>query len=156
MSQAYPTSPIPAVGAVVFKNRAVLLVRRSQPPNRGLWAIPGGCIRLGETFQAAAEREIWEETGIRIRARHPVYIFDTIDRDDQDRIRYHYVITDVLADYVEGWPTAGDDALEARWVTPEEFDTLPVSETTVDLLRGGGSQPGFPSGWRIEKTTTTP
>jgi 8-oxo-dGTP diphosphatase len=60
----YPDAPRPAVGAVVFKGDAVLLVQRANPPSRGMWAIPGGRVRLGETLQAAAEREILEETGV--------------------------------------------------------------------------------------------
>nr|VFK15217.1 MAG: ADP-ribose pyrophosphatase YjhB, NUDIX family [Candidatus Kentron sp. LFY] len=149
MSHTYPTQPIAAVGAVVFKDRSVLLIRRGQPPNQGLWAIPGGCVRLGETLKEAAEREIREETGIRIRARRPIYIFDTVDRDKEGKIRYHYVIVDLLADYLDGRPMAGDDALEARWVTSEELDSLPVSKATMELLRGGGTtKDAFPSGWR--------
>jgi len=148
MSHSYPTQPVPAVGAVVFKEQSVLLVRRGQPPNLDLWAIPGGCVRLGETLQEAAEREIWEETGIRIRAHRPIYFFDTIDRNEEGRVRYHYVIVDLLADYVEGWPTAGDDALEARWVTAAELDSLPVSAVTLDLLRGGQGKDAFPPDWR--------
>nr|VFK37096.1 MAG: ADP-ribose pyrophosphatase YjhB, NUDIX family [Candidatus Kentron sp. SD]VFK41173.1 MAG: ADP-ribose pyrophosphatase YjhB, NUDIX family [Candidatus Kentron sp. SD] len=148
MSHSYPMQPIPAVGAVVFKDQSVLLVRRGQPPNQGLWAIPGGCVQLGETLQGAAEREIWEETGIRIRAHRPIYFFDTIDRDGEGRVRYHYVIVDLLADYLDGWPVANDDALEARWVTPSELDSLSVSEATLNLLRGGQGKDAFPSGWR--------
>nr|VFJ47803.1 MAG: ADP-ribose pyrophosphatase YjhB, NUDIX family [Candidatus Kentron sp. DK]VFJ64251.1 MAG: ADP-ribose pyrophosphatase YjhB, NUDIX family [Candidatus Kentron sp. DK] len=152
MSKIYPAQPIAAVGAVVFKGDSVLLVRRGQPPNQGRWAIPGGCLHLGEDFRTAAEREIREETGIRIRARHPIYIFDVIERDEQGRVRYHYVITDLLADYVSGQPTAGDDAVEARWVTPDEFDTLPVSEETVKLLRGRPREDDFPPGWRRQES----
>lgn len=135
MSKTYPTQPIVAVGAVVFKGPKILLVRRGQPPNQGLWAVPGGCTWLGETFQETAEREIREETGIRIRARHPIYLFDSIEKDEAGRIRYHYVTVDLLADYVSGEPVAGDDAIEARWVAPEELGSLPVSRETTKLLR---------------------
>lgn len=103
---------------------------------------------MGETLQEAAEREIWEETGIRIRAHRPIYAFDTIDEDEKNGIRYHYVIVDLLADYVDGWPMAGDDALEARWVTPSELDALPVSEATLNLLRDGETKDAFPFDWR--------
>ncbi|MGD9150765.1 MAG: NUDIX hydrolase, partial [Desulfobacterales bacterium] len=87
----YPDSPRVAVGAVVFKEDRVLLVRRGQPPAENLWAIPGGSVEIGETLQQAAEREIWEETGIRIRATKPIYTFDVIERDERQGIRFHYV-----------------------------------------------------------------
>ena len=62
MDNSYPEMPKVAVGAVVFKNERILMVRRGQPPSEDLWAIPGGSVELGETLQEAAEREILEET----------------------------------------------------------------------------------------------
>jgi 8-oxo-dGTP diphosphatase len=135
---AYPHSPQVAVGAVVFRDDKVLLVKRDQPPGKGLWAIPGGSVRLGETLQEAAEREIREETGITIRAKAPSSTFDVIERDDQGRIRFHYVIVDLDADYLSGEPTAGDDASEARWVTLDHLDKMPVSKHTRQLLQAPG------------------
>jgi 8-oxo-dGTP diphosphatase len=132
----YPDKPRVAVGAVVFNNKRVLLVRRGQPPSEDLWAIPGGSVEIGETLQEAAEREILEETGVTIRAGDPVYTFDAIERDGTGKIRFHYVIIDLSADYVKGDPTAGDDALEARWVTAQEIDELQVSPPTLKLLKG--------------------
>jgi len=133
----YPDAPRPAVGAVVFKNGRVLLVRRGRPPGQGTWAIPGGSVQLGETLRAAAEREIFEETGVVIQAREPVAAFDTIQRDDGGRIEYHYVVVDLSADYVSGTPKAGDDADEARWVAAEELGWLPIHPATRRLLAGG-------------------
>ena len=133
--ERYPDGPRVAVGAVVFKDGAVLLVRRGKAPNHGLWAIPGGSVRLGETLQQAAERELLEETNVRVRAGSPVYIFDVVDRDVSGRVRYHYVIADLLAEYIDGRPAPNDDALEARWITPGELHTLPVSDTTTELLQ---------------------
>ena len=123
-----------AVGAVVFKDNQVLLVRRGKAPSKGLWAIPGGSVDLGETLQAAAEREIFEETGIIIKARQPVCTFDVIGRDDAGRVRFHYVIVDLAADYVGGELRSGDDALEARWISPEDLKDLAVNERTRNLL----------------------
>ncbi len=131
----YPDSPQSAVGAIVIRDDKVLLVKRSKPPGKGLWAIPGGRVELGETLKEAAEREVKEEAGIIIRAKSPVYTFDVIQRDDQGRIRFHYVIVDLLADYVSGKPNPSSDACEACWVTPQELEELPVSQTTRELLK---------------------
>lgn len=131
----YPNHPRVAVGAVVFKGDRVLLVRRGQPPAEDLWAIPGGSVELGETLQAAAEREIFEETGIQIRAAQPIYIFDVIERDETRHIRFHYVIVDLAADYVSGELSAGDDAVEVRWISAEEINSLSVSSSTLELLK---------------------
>ena len=132
---SYPKAPKVAVGAIVFKDTRVLLVRRGQSPAKGLWAVPGGSVKLGETLQAAAEREIFEETGLRIRALKPVYTFESIVKDDDGKIQFHYVIVDLIADYIDGEPHPGDDALEARWFSPQEMHKTDVSKTTRDLLR---------------------
>ena len=131
----YPEHPLPAVGAVVFKDDAVLLVKRGKAPAYGMWAIPGGSVRLGETLQAAAEREVLEETGVVIRAREPVLVFDTIRRDERGAVRFHYVIVDLAADYIRGDPQAGDDAADARWVRADELTELSVNPATLRLLR---------------------
>lgn len=131
----YPGHPRVAVGAVVFKDERVLLVRRGQPPSEDLWAIPGGSVEIGETLQEAAEREIFEETGIKIRAGEPVFTFDVIERDRTGKIRFHYVIVDLVADYTSGDPNAGDDAAEARWVTAQQINVLRVSAPTLKLLK---------------------
>jgi ADP-ribose pyrophosphatase len=130
----YPDAPRPAVGAVVFKGDAVLLVQRKNEPSRGMWSIPGGCVRLGEALQTAAEREVLEETGVVIRAHTPVLAFDVIQKDDCGAVKYHYVIVDLAADYVSGDPRAGDDAADARWITADQLDGLTVNPSTRRLL----------------------
>jgi ADP-ribose pyrophosphatase len=131
----YPEHPRSAVGAVVFKDDKVLLVRRGRPPAIGQWAIPGGNVKLGETLQQAAEREILEETGIVVRAGDPIYTFDAIVRDAGGTVQFHYVIVDLAADYIEGTPRPGDDADEVRWLDAQALDALPVSQPTLKLLK---------------------
>ena len=131
----YPDHPRVAVGAIVIKDNRILLVKRSKPPGEGLWAIPGGRVELGETLQKAAEREIMEETGVTIQAENPVYTFEVIEPDNTGKPRFHYVIVDLTAEYVKGELSPSDDASEARWITPQELEDLPVSEATTEVLK---------------------
>jgi ADP-ribose pyrophosphatase len=134
----YPDRPVVGIGAVVIRDGKVLLIRRGIAPGRGLWAVPGGSLELGETLQQGAEREILEETGITIRAREPIYAFDFFERDPDGRIRFHFVIVDLAADYIRGDVKGADDALEARWLAPGDLDHLPVSKNTLKLLQAAG------------------
>jgi 8-oxo-dGTP diphosphatase len=135
-SNHFPDRPRVAVGAVVFREASVLLVKRAQPPSEGVWAIPGGSVLVGETLQQAAEREILEETGVVIRAAEPVYTFDVIERDIGGRVHFHYVIVDLAADWVSGEPYPSSDAADARWISPAQLLQLKdISHRTVDLLR---------------------
>jgi ADP-ribose pyrophosphatase len=146
VSKVYPEAPRIAAGAVVLHEDKVLLVLRGQPPAEGVWAIPGGSVELGETLQAAAEREVLEETGLHVRAGEIIYTFESIQRDEVGRVKFHYVIVDLLAEPLN--PTQpccpADDVRDAGWFTWPEVDNsgLPVSETTRQLLKrlmGGGS-----------------
>ncbi len=132
---SYPSRPRVAVGAVVFKDDKVLLVRRAKPPAEHVWAIPGGSVEIGESLREAAEREILEETGVTIRALEPVYTFDVIDRDAGGGVRFHYVIIDLTAEYIQGVPLAGDDASAASWFSSDELATVNVNTRTRELLK---------------------
>lgn len=134
-NREYPDAPRVGVGAVVIKDDKVLLVRRGVNPSKNLWAIPGGGLELGETLQEGAEREILEETGVTIRAKDPIYSFDFIERDDAGRIRFHYVIVDLAAEYISGEAAGADDVAEARWLSEEDIHHLAVSHNTLRLLR---------------------
>jgi ADP-ribose pyrophosphatase len=138
-SKMYPDAPRVAVGAVVFHEGKVLLVLRNQAPAKGLWAIPGGSVELGETLQAAAEREVLEETGLKVQAGQVVHTFDAIQRDEFGKVQYHYVIVDLLAEALD--PTQplqpADDVKDAAWFTLSELEqpNFAVSNATRLLLR---------------------
>lgn len=125
--------PRVAVGAVIFKDDKVLLVKRSNPPAKGLWAIPGGKVLPGESLHDALKREIKEETGFRINVGDVVYVFDVIEKN-QDEIAFHYVIIDFICEYISGSLKAGDDAAEVRWISKDNLKKLNVSEKTRELL----------------------
>ena len=58
-----------------------------------------------------------------------------IERDDSGRIRFHYVILDLAAEYVSGEVNAGDDAMDAGWISSKDINTRKVSAATRKLLK---------------------
>ena len=129
--------PVPAAIAVVFRGGRVLLVRRANPPDAGLWGFPGGKIEPGETIERAAVRELAEETGIEADACRVVTAVDAIDRDASGALRRHFVLIAVLCRWLSGEPVAGDDALEARWFALDELDDeeLALSPDVAEVAR---------------------
>ncbi|MFC4174062.1 NUDIX hydrolase [Microvirga sp. GCM10011540] len=108
-------SPVPAVIAVVVHEGQTLLVRRANPPDAGLWGFPGGRIEYGETVHAAALRELEEETSVKGEVQGVITTLDILDRSDDGSLRHHFILIAVQCRWLSGLPTAGDDALEARW-----------------------------------------
>ncbi|MEW5958568.1 MAG: NUDIX hydrolase [Chloroflexota bacterium] len=135
----YPDAPRLAAGAVVTHQDKALLVLRNKAPAKDMWAIPGGSVNLGETLQAAAEREVLEETGLPVKAGEIIYAFEKIERDEAGQIRFHYVILDLAATALDlAQPlTPADDVREVGWFSLADLDrlNLPVSDTTRDLLQ---------------------
>jgi 8-oxo-dGTP diphosphatase len=131
MHREYPSAPVPSVGAVVLKGDRVLLILRGQEPSRGRWSIPGGVMELGEVIQETARREVQEECGVQIEVGNVVEVRDAIVHDEGARIRFHYVLVDVVARYLDGELMVGSDVEDARWVSEEE---LPRYDLTTGLL----------------------
>jgi 8-oxo-dGTP diphosphatase len=134
-ANAYPVVPRVGVGAITIKDGKILLVKRGIEPSKELWAIPGGTLKLGETLQECAAREILEETGIKIKVGDCIYVFDFIERDDEKKIKFHFVIVDFAGEYVTVDSRAADNALDARWLYPADLNELPVAIKTMNALR---------------------
>jgi 8-oxo-dGTP diphosphatase len=119
MTTALP-APVPAVGVVCLRGEEVLLIRRGTPPRQGEWSLPGGRIEPGERAVDAALRELREETGVEATITG---LIDVVDGLFPEAGR-HYVLIDYAALWVSGEPTAGDDAMEARFVALDQVATL--------------------------------
>jgi len=116
MSREYPARPIVGIGIVLLRPpQEVLLIRRGRAPMLGAWGLPGGAQELGETAEAAARRELREETGLTVGRLVLAGTVDSIDRDDAGRVRYHYTILDFAGLWEGGEPQALSDAAEATW-----------------------------------------
>lgn len=109
-----PAGPVAAVLAVVVREGKVLLVRRTNPPDQGLWGFPGGKIEHGETIETAAVRELFEETAILAEPRSVLTAVDFIEHRE-DGAGQHFIMIAVLCRWMSGVAQAGDDASEAAW-----------------------------------------
>lgn len=103
----------------------LLLIRRAQPPEKGLWSLPGGRVEAGESLRQAVEREVLEEAGIEVSCGEFVGWVERISS------RHHFVIMDFRASPVSPKATLqpADDADDAKWVPIQN-----VAE--FDLVRG--------------------
>ncbi len=140
--------PALTVDCVVFglddEGLQVLLVERELPPFRGSWALPGGFVRVGESLDEAARRELVEETGLgRERAAdvflEQLYSFGAPDRDPREHtvsVAYYALVN--IRDHAV---VAATDARDARWfrvdALPElAFDHPTIVRVALERLRG--------------------
>ncbi len=135
MSRRYPTQPMVGVGAVIFRDKKVALVRRGGPPSEGKWSIPGGLLELGESLEDALRREVREETGIEVEVIERCAVLERILRDSWGRVEYHYVLIDFVCSYLSGELEAASDTRAAAWVSVEDLDDYSMTGGTVDVIR---------------------
>lgn len=136
----YPR-PALTVDCVVFAADAdalkVLLVRRGAEPFKGQWALPGGFVRMRETTDEAARRELREETGLSDVFLEQLYTFSAVERDPRERVVSVAYYALVRTAEVE----AGSDAAEAKWFDVARppalaFDHREILRVAIERLRG--------------------
>ncbi|MEM3399142.1 MAG: NUDIX hydrolase [Nitrososphaerota archaeon] len=134
-SREYPPWPLPAVGVLILDRSRILLIKRAFQPSAGRWSIPGGVVELGEKVEEAAKREVREEVGIEVYDLELLGIYDSITRDSDGNVRYHYVIIDFLARPTSIAVTPSSEVAEYKWVDFENIDELDVSPSLVQLIK---------------------
>ena len=130
----YPTRPWVGIGVIAFRGEQVLLVQRGKPPRLGSWSLPGGAQHLGEPAEAAARRELLEETGIEVGALTLAAVVDGISYDSRQQVRYHYTIVDYCAEWTGGEAVAGDDVAAVAWAGPEDLERYDLTEAVHQVL----------------------
>ena len=99
----------------------ILLIRRSNHPFKGCWALPGGFAEPGETIEETAARELREEVGVEGANLQLVGIYSKPNRDPRDwvvTVAYAAILPEAYA------VVAGDDAAEARWFNTEDVQAM--------------------------------
>jgi len=132
MAQTRYRYPAISVDVVMFTLRAddlqALLVRRKRAPFEGRWAIPGGFVEADESLEAAARRELKEETGVRDVYLEQLYTFGDPKRDPRGRVvtvAYLALVPAPLA------VQASDDASDARWWSVYKLPALAFDHTKI-------------------------
>lgn len=134
MSRQYPEYPRVGVGAVIWKDGRVLLVKRAAPPRQGQWSLPGGLQNLGENLNRAILREIREETGLEVKLGEIVAVVDLIQKDANDEVEYHFTVIDYEADWIRGEAVAGDDAADIAWADPLALDKFELPQLQQNVI----------------------
>jgi 8-oxo-dGTP diphosphatase len=136
MTRHYPDRPIVGVLGVVRRDGRVLLVQRARPPNAGKWGFPGGVQELGETIFEAVARELMEETGLVTEPVEVLTTLDVIERDGEGRVRSHYALIAVLAEWRSGEVSIDDEALAFNWVTVGDIEArdLPMLPSATRIM----------------------
>lgn len=126
--------PSVTVDVVIFSlvdnDLQVLLVKRKYPPFAGIWAIPGGFVRMEESLEDAAMRELAEETGVTDVYIEQLYTFGDPDRDPRTRVITVAYFALVPHDAIR--PRPGDDAAETAWYSM--FDLPRLAFDHEDIL----------------------
>lgn len=117
-------NPAPTVDIIIeIAGKIVLIERKNPPPG---WALPGGFVDYGESFERAAEREALEETGLAVTGLKQFHTYSRPDRD----ARQHTASTVYVAQ-AEGFPKAGDDAGRAALFAEQDLPPLAFDHAEI-------------------------
>ncbi len=117
----------------------VLLIQRDIPPYEGKWALPGGFIKVGESVDNCAKRELEEETGLKNIFLEQLYSFGAPERDPREHVVT--VAYYALVNLIEHAPKAATDARNAAWFSLDDLPTLAfdhdqILSCALDRLKG--------------------
>ena len=129
---AGPETPKLMVDIVIPMEEGMVLVRRSNDPFEGQWALPGGFVEVGETVEQAAVRETEEETGLKVEITRLVGVYSEPERDP----RGHNVSVAFLARTLSGQMQAASDASVVEVLAPDAVElAFDHREIVTDALR---------------------
>lgn len=110
-------NPVPTVDVIIEIDGGIVLIERSNPPYG--WALPGGFVDYGESYEKAAVREVLEETGLKVKLLRQFHTYSDPERD----ARQHTAST-VFIGSAQGKPVGGDDARQAKIFTRDNLPEL--------------------------------
>jgi len=124
------TAPQRCVGAVLVADRRLLLIRRKNPPGQNLWSIPGGRVEPGESWQAAVEREVMEETALTASCGGFIGWVEREAGNDRYLIADFRIETENIDE-----ASPGDDAADLLFASQSQIRDLEVSPGLIEFLK---------------------
>lgn len=127
----YATPKLIVRVVVVAEDDRVLMVKEAED---GLWTLPGGWVDVGESLSLAAEREVFEETGYRVRAVKIAAIFDKLAHPHPPALHHSYLLF-VNAALEGGSPQTSIETTEVGWFRLDNFPPLSIGRATEAQIR---------------------
>jgi len=129
LQAGYITPKVDVRGAVVQDGKILLIQEKAD----GMWAMPGGWADLGNSPASVAEREVWEESGFRVKAEKVVAVMDA-NRIEPFEFYHAYKII-FLCKLLDGEPRSSHETLAVDFFDPTDLPPLSVYRTNDDMLR---------------------
>ncbi|MDP2336673.1 MAG: NUDIX hydrolase [Bacteroidota bacterium] len=120
-SYSYPRPAVTTDAIIISNRKSVLLIERGREPYQGKWALPGGFMDMDESLEIACQRELEEETGLRVGELKQFKAYGAVNRDPRGRtisVLFYAFLEE------EKIPLAGDDAANARWFPLDQLPEL--------------------------------
>ena len=130
-SPVHPTHPQLAVSAAIFRDDQILLVRRARSPAKGFYSLPGGRVEFGETLHAALNREVDEETALKIEIAGLAGWREVVPGTSGGG---HYLIMSFAARWVSGEVVLNDELDDFRWLKPDALGDLKLTGGLPEVI----------------------
>jgi 8-oxo-dGTP diphosphatase len=130
-SPVQPTHPQLAVSAAIFRNDTILLVRRARSPAKGFYSLPGGRVEFGETLHAALNREVDEETALKIEIVGLAGWREVVPGTSGGG---HYLIMSFAARWTSGEVVLNDELDDFKWLKPDAIGDLKLTGGLPEVI----------------------
>ena len=126
-----PSRPQLAVSGTIFRNDKILLVRRARSPAKGLYTLPGGRVEFGESLATALQREVDEETGLRIEIKGLAGWREVLPGPSGGG---HFVIMSFAARWIANEVVLNEELDDFKWLAPDDLDNLTVTDGLGEII----------------------
>ncbi len=130
----YPRLPLLGVSIALFRDDAVLLIKRTRPPFENHYSLPGGLVEAGELLEDAARRELWEEVAMQAGPLLFNQHAELIERDTERTIKRHYVVASFTGLWAEGDGRMNEEVNEILWTLPSALTSLPLTPGLTGVI----------------------